>query len=356
MSSKGKKRCALPNDEEIHTRKKQNTVQVGDEAEDFVLQQMKKFGELKDVERTGPGHKFDISLMVCHDRTRRGIQVKKLCRVQHEGKQVRYRASRIDRYPEDAAIICVNPEEQKAVMFFSHQRKPQGSSLLYIDLEASKGCRKPFYNQYIVPWSDFSKQLLEMATKSTVIMNDDDFLTPNYRSERQNTARCTAFLRSKTTKTVAPNKSHGDATDVFVGDLKLQLKSSISRRKDARPEAPAYQFLLRKSGPTNETGKRTKKPYALGDNDYYVFEITKPEHLQNQFLILPEMVLFEKGYLSDPATGKKGKTSFYVYPLEFTEQLAQLKANGKTIGANLAANWTCDPGYWYNSESEGLPF
>lgn len=82
---------------------------------------------------------------------------------------------------------------------------------------------------------------------------------------------------------------HGTCVDFTINEKKIQEKVlGINKIKKA------LHTLLRHNNGTNN-GKRQFKSYSLGDNDYYWLH----SGIDNRFWVIPEMKLFEKGYLSD---------------------------------------------------------
>lgn len=90
---------------------------------------------------------------------------------------------------------------------------------------------------------------------------------------------------------------HGTCVDFTINEKKIQEKVlGINKIKKA------LHTLLRHNNGTNN-GKRQFKSYCLGDNDYYWLH----SGIDNRFWVIPEMKLFEKGYLSDKGEIKINK-------------------------------------------------
>lgn len=336
----------------VSQKKKRNTTQSGDIPEDYVRQLLRESILFEQVQGTPTSHKLDATFIVCRDGTRRGIQIKKLRRVERAGWKTYFQADHVSGYHEDTLMVCVNPEDEKAVMFFSRQRPSLGNvtvAVYYTEKDEPAKDSNAFYQQFIVPWSELRHRLYEMAQTSTLVVNDDDFMTETCRLELQMMARFIPFANAFPGHAVRRNESHGDAADLFDFATRLQLKASRQvERKRANSEAPGYVFNLKKGG-------RKPTPYAIGDADFFIFQIAQPARLQHEYCIIPQQVLLEKGYLYDPATGRKGRKKIFIFPLEFRAQFAKLKAS-KKAGPRLRGNWTCDPQYWYNASSRSLPF
>lgn len=82
---------------------------------------------------------------------------------------------------------------------------------------------------------------------------------------------------------------HGTCVDFKINGKKIQEKV-ISINKEKKN---LHTGLTRNNGVCN--GKRLYKSYSLGDNDYYWLHSS----IDNRFWIIPEIILYEKGYISN---------------------------------------------------------
>lgn len=324
---------------------KKTCIEAGDEAQRFVRDLLRQSDAFENVEMTTTGHKLDVSYTVKADGRKRGLQVKHLYR----RKQLRgcWTAKFTNKYLNDTLIVCINVVESKAVLFFGQSSSSEVTQVYYGEDNKPKPTSQAYGQRFIVAWSEFPQRLCQMAKQSTLIENDDDFIPPAMRLEKDMTDRFLMFLQRKGVKDARRNDSQGDATDIFIGNLKLQLKSCSFKHGSAQ-EAPGYSCSMQRGKPKNV------RAYAKGENHFYVFEIGNVERLKGQFCIIPETALLEHRILSDATTGQKGRRGLGIYPLEFKNQAKALKLFKK--GGPLRGNWTCDPQYWFNDDSSELPF
>src|ERR1700682_4376536 len=96
--------------------------QTGNETELYVLNIMKEFKEIENVRRTNYCSKIDILFNTLSDKKLRGIQIKTLRGIQIKtlskikDRIQNYGCAKMNGYPDDMIIICLNIENEKCVI------------------------------------------------------------------------------------------------------------------------------------------------------------------------------------------------------------------------------------------------
>lgn len=91
--------------------------QLGNITEIYIENIIKNFDNVYDVERDTHNGKYDITFRTKKDGLMRGLQIKTLGRRYKSKIGYSYATNHVDKYEPDTFIVCVNVDDQKAIIF-----------------------------------------------------------------------------------------------------------------------------------------------------------------------------------------------------------------------------------------------
>ena len=223
--------------------------------------------------------------------------------------KVQLKISKGDKYAfdvkkrySDMLVLLVNIPNKKFWIFDGNDENMKIGTV-------SIGKNKSIYDKYEI--SNLWKSLSDWYTKNkynTTFDNGNTPLTVNAQKEYE----YTKMRKSKIDfLEFIDNEYDGLVYDFKIGSLKVQEKICTALSGERLTVA-----LCKSSGRTN--GKRNRKPYEKGDNDFYWFNF--PDKIT--FYVVPEHILIKCGYIKTVAL--PGKKNF-----NFSKDVKKLLENYK---------------------------
>ena len=189
------------------------------------------------------------------------------------------------------------------------------------------GHTKGIFSKLTTSLDDMKNKLKTLLSISSIIYDVTNFMTPDQKKEKESIERFIVFckIHGYNYSLVLDNSSK---TDIIVNGCKIQMKFSSNPQNTRR----TYSYKI-----------KARSPYKYGDNDYYVIELGTHK---GKFLIIPEIELFDRGYLS--YNNVVGKSNINVYPYDYIETRFKITPNGHKH--RVKGNWTCNYNLWYDNE------
>ncbi len=291
-----------------------STTEIGNVSEMYVLNLLLSFDTVQWAERDFNNSKYDIFFRIKSDSFLRGLQVKTM----GVNGQNSFCIQRLDKYTDGTLIVCVRPQQYGIVCVMSDLYRR-------VTARATIGGTKGAFSKILQPWNDFVIKLKNMLASAQIIYDIRSTMTEDNVKSYESTQRFILFCKSHNLDyKVVGDASH--VTDIIVNDKKIQLKYS------SEPEHPKYSYQI-------HLGRKNNIPYKEGDNDYYIIELGG---FHEEFLILPEQQLINRGYIS--SNGNIGKTTLYVFHETYVE--CGKLTNSKP--GNVKGNWMCNSNLWYD--------
>ena len=273
-STKKTKKHTMSSDEykKYLSQRARDSMMHGEENELFMLNLFKTL-DFEDVIHSGnSANTFDIFVKFRDEDYYRGIQVKTLS-YYLEGNCYVITSNKAG-YDNDTLIVGVsNAKDKYTSMFFRDMKE-------YTRFSAKHNVDRLYDNLDL-----FKIKLFEMAHRSTIVFNFNDYLPPPEVLEAESVNR----FRNKCNVLgipFRPNTTNSNEIDAFVNEYRVQFKSSRMNRNDK------YTFNLHR-----DIGS-VIRTYDENDNvDFFIFETADEIH-QNNFFIIPKKVLIKLKYIS----------------------------------------------------------
>ncbi len=201
-----------------------------------------------------------------------------------------YSFRRIKKDYKDMLLVCVCTSEEKiwVIPYNNLCLKEQNLNISERSKYNEYKCdNNLILNQYIDKYKNECMRL--PLNKCMLPVSDLQQREQEYAKKRENTIDFLQFNKMNIQNT---------PTDFIVNNKKVQEK--VCGYDKSHNSLVAH--LASNNGKTN-TGARQFRTYQIGENDYYWFNSS----IDNRFWIVPEKILYDKGYISEKDSIKKNK-------------------------------------------------
>jgi hypothetical protein len=257
--------------------------------------------EQYDIIRTKEGCKADLIIKNKYDNKYIPLQLKATNSIsKHKMYSFRY----INKNYDNMLIICICISEKKIWVI------PYDDIKHLSNLNISSNSK---YNKYLVSDNTKIYEVINKYSDKYSIDTIDDLLEP------------TAILQKREQEYVKKREKYinfldykypdvqNTPTDFIVNNKKVQEKvAGVNKCKGTN----VLSVILASNNGKKDNGNRQFRTYRLGENDYYWFHSS----IDDRFWIVPEIVLYEKGYLSKEDETKCKKSIYLSYNTEWIKK------------------------------------
>jgi len=271
-----------------------NSIKIGDDTEEYVVDLLKETKQFKDIIKTGQtSEKCDIKVILL-DGTEKGLQVKTLSIKLDRTDS--YCTGSLLNYDSDMLIVMVNKNRDRFALEFV---KNITTKKLYLTFSSS---RKTKYDNIMFKDKNlFIKKLVELIPLSIDYKLDLGIM----QQKEYNMLERLENYCIKNNLSYIRNDSNGNSIDCFINNFKCQAKY-CSLNVDG---SSTYNIHFSK-----RLGNNYIQPYHCNDFDYFIVElggVRNSEDLNdlikyhNYFCIIPNKELVEQEALqSETCNGK----------------------------------------------------
>jgi hypothetical protein len=305
-----------------------STTAIGKATEKDALELLKSFASVKSAWTDNHNSKFDLYFNLHGDEIVRGLQVKTLGRVKNKNNA--FDMTGLNKYEPGMLIVALNREAQIGLFYFYSETYNTTSARIHVTPNP-----RGIFSKLIMNWNDF-KVNFEKSLPSAIQITKEIFnesMTLHNRLEHESINRFIIYLErfGVQYKRMIDDSS---ATDIIVNGFKVQMKYSS---KPHNPDKSQHEH------PIHLGRSRGRVPYKKGDNDFYVIEVASKH---GEFIILPEQLLIDKGFII--TENCEGRCDLSVYPYDHVEKLRAVTHDPRAK-ALIKGNWTCDKSLWWTS-------
>jgi hypothetical protein len=287
--------------EEFNARENPDTTGIGDRAEEYVVEMLRRGG--CQAEKVGHLSNPDIDVVTdIGDGHWRAVQVKTLAKDKPANGY--YITSR-QNYKPNVLMILVSTDRQRFALRFTHklaQRCFTFGLAGNVDMFCDEG--------------ECMGRVAEMLRSTLIVTDIRDHLTGTQLIEYDSLERlatlCTAYDHIFTR-----NTTNSTTVDGFIDDTPIQCKY----RNLSQGSSVVFRITCHKSCGTID-GRRISQPYSITDDfEYLVVELggtlSEPEKYQGQFCIIPKDILVQEGILKTDT--QPGRMAITICPPDYTK-------------------------------------
>jgi hypothetical protein len=230
-----------------------------------------------DIIRTKEGCKADLIINKKGDKHYIPIQIKTTKKISHNMYSFRC----INKNYDNMLFICVSIDDEKIwIIPYSH----------IAQLKSINISMKSKYNKYLVEDNNLIHKNIEIYEKDYIINNIEELQIPisilqkreqEYSKKREIIINFLEYTYPDIQNT---------PTDFIINEKRIQEKvAGYFKGKNN-----VLIIYLSSNNGKNTNGNRKFRTYRLGENDYYWFHSS----IDDRFWIIPECILYERGYIS----------------------------------------------------------
>jgi hypothetical protein len=276
------KECVKKNTNNMLKSKLNETNQIENNSINIIE---KYLSDKYEITRTKEGCRADLVIKKKGDDKYIPIQVKSTASISpHKMYSFRY----LNKDYTNMIILCISISEQKIWIIPYEDIK----HLAYLNISA-----RSKYNKYLIEDNNFLPEYIEKYADKCYTTDIDKLMTPSSPLQRQEQEyvkkreSLVNFLEYKYPEV------QNTPTDFIVNGKKVQEKVC------GHPKKNRLTIWMASNNGKKENGNRNFRTYRLGENQYYWFH----SNIDNKFWIIPENILFEKGYISKADETKNKK-------------------------------------------------
>lgn len=307
---------------------------VGHLTEMKAKQILENFINVKEVIKDRSTSKIDLYYTLNGENVTRGLQIKSISQVK-SGDFPSYQIPAIGNYVNGMLIVALNKELGLGLAYLNSDIYNKHKD--NVTISPTKDPRSPF-SKILLKWDDFIIHFQNIIHQGMIVTAEifKNSMPKTAFIEYESIERFSFFCQ-KYGWNMRVNAENSSATDVFVGNLKIQMKYSSKQR-----DATHYYHLIHLRRLIRQKPLKIE-PYKKGDNDFYIIEIGSHH---GDFLILPEQILVDKQIVQ--IGDIKSQMQIGVFPYGYLEQ--KLLTVRKGWEHRVKGNWTMNPKYWFSTE------
>jgi len=312
-------------------QKKLNNIEIGNITEFDLINILRDFDNIVDVWKDTSNSKFDVYYVLKDENVIRGLQVKSISKRKNKQSYLLYN---MHKYKNGMLIVGLSKEYQLGLAYINSDKY---NNIRTVAVSFAKNPKSEF-SKILLRWDNFLIHLKNILSEGQIITTElfKDSMSNTSYLEYLSIERFKVFCE-KYGWNMKRNLNNSSETDLFVDGFRVQMKYRSNPRDPANGKY-GYTIHLKR---TIDVGKYVS--YKKGDNDFYVIEIGSHH---GDFLIVPEKILIDKGYISinEKPRGEKFDTFPYGY---LAYRLANVRPGWEHM---VKGNWTMNPLFWFSTE------